>query len=510
MLVSSHRSYEIRSSTRKVLMINSFTRLSLLGVICSTSLLHAIPPQDGSSWEVMPTFSDEFNTFDRSKWHDTNPDWLGRQPGFFSPKNVAIENNELTLTARCEEPPTEELRKKGYHTFSTASVKHKELAHYGYYEIRAKAMKSRASSAFWFQRGDGKDNTEIDVFEICGGSPAEAKINYMTMHIVQRDGKKLHEKVANVYNAPEPLYEDYHIYGVDWNPKEVVFYVNDKMIHRVPNNRWHQPLNLLFDSETFPNWFGLPKPEELPSTFRIDYIRAWRRVTPPTFKGDFTSLKAWKTETVEGTTAQIVQTDKAITITTRPQTRDRIKIRTAQRFGYGTYTWKLFVPEMGVGDQASIGAFLYKDDKHEVDFEIGYGKRSVRTALKAKDDELVCYTTNQGHPYTSKHFTVKRNRAYTLTIRLMPAIRNTTFVVWEVDGKQVKSYHVDYACTPEMFYAYCSVENLTFLGDHIPTQANSARFTDFTFTPYDPIPDDLNRKPAIKKAPVKKPIKPRP
>jgi hypothetical protein len=44
----------------------------------------------------------------------------------------------------------------------------------------------------------------------------------------------------------------------------------------VENTHWHQPLTLNFDSETMPNWFGLPKDSDLPSTYSIEYVRAWK------------------------------------------------------------------------------------------------------------------------------------------------------------------------------------------------------------------------------------------
>ena len=32
-----------------------------------------------------------------------------------------------------------------------------------------------------------------------------------------------------------------------------------------------------FDSETMPEWFGLPQADTLPSVFSIEYIRSWRK-----------------------------------------------------------------------------------------------------------------------------------------------------------------------------------------------------------------------------------------
>ena len=78
-----------------------------------------------------------------------------------------------------------------------------------------------------------------------------------------------------------------------------------------------------------------------------------------------------------------------------------MKVRTTDRFRAGRYTWRVYAPTMGEGDQASIGAFSPRDDKHEVDFEIGHGKARVRKKLAAKNSDLVCYCTSQGYPYSS-------------------------------------------------------------------------------------------------------------
>ena len=139
-------------------------------------------PQAGPSlpgnWVPIPQLTDEFEgtRLDEAKWHNHNPGWLGRKPGFFSTENVEVHDGKLHLTARMEEPP-DETRPKGYHTFTTAAVQSKTKVLYGYFETKCKPMKSHASSAFWFYQIGPNMWTEIDVFEIGGG--ADLTPNYV-------------------------------------------------------------------------------------------------------------------------------------------------------------------------------------------------------------------------------------------------------------------------------------------------------------------------------------------
>jgi len=52
--------------------------------------------------------------------------------------------------------------------------------------------------------------------------------------------------------------------------------VDGQLVHTVQNTHWRQPLYLIFDSETMPEWFGMPEDADLPSTFSIEYVRAWK------------------------------------------------------------------------------------------------------------------------------------------------------------------------------------------------------------------------------------------
>jgi len=237
----------------------------------------------GSQWEPIKELSDEFkgNKLDATKWHDHNPTWLGREPGLFSKKNVTVSDGKLHLTARMEDVPN---LPKIYHTFTTAAVKSKTKVLYGFFEIKCKPMNSRASSAFWFYAQDpNKDNvewwTEIDVFEISAKSPKYNNKYYTNVHVFTTPGYGIrHWKKSVKFTTTFNMVDDFHIYALDWNRKWIKWYIDNKLVRTVKNTHWHQPLHMNFDSETFPAWFGLPKKENLPSTFSIEYIRSWQIV----------------------------------------------------------------------------------------------------------------------------------------------------------------------------------------------------------------------------------------
>lgn len=145
-------------------------------------------------------------------------------------------------------------------------------------------MNSAGSSAFWFQREDAAQDpgwlTEIDVFEIGGKAKGlERKCN-MTLHVFRTPDEKRHWSVGGAWTAPWPLAADYHVYGLDWTPDEIRWLVDGVLVHTVENTHWRQPLRMIFDSETMPDWFGMPHDADLPSTFDVEYVRAWKAPAP--------------------------------------------------------------------------------------------------------------------------------------------------------------------------------------------------------------------------------------
>jgi beta-glucanase (GH16 family) len=233
-------------------------------------------------WARFDPMWDEFNSaaLDTNKWNVGMSWWRGRQPAWFNPTNVFVRDGQLHLRMRLEPAPTA-LQKAGYHEYTSAALHTRARSSYGYYEVKARPMNSAGSSSFWFQQEDPSAfprwATEIDVFELCGKSATHDRRYYMTLHVTQTPLEKRHWQVGSFWEMPWRPAEHFHVYGFEWGQHELRWYVDGVLVHTVENTHWHQPLYLIFDSETMPEWFGMPDRADLPSTFDIEYLRAWKQ-----------------------------------------------------------------------------------------------------------------------------------------------------------------------------------------------------------------------------------------
>lgn len=173
-------------------------------------------------------------------------------------------------------------------------------------------------------------------------------------------------------------------------------------------------------------------------------------------------------------------------ITTRPEVWDRIKIKTKRAdFGLGTYTWRVYVPKMTIGDKASIGAFIYLDDQHELDFEIGSGKHYFREKLRVKSDELLVYCTSQSLPHSSDALLIKHDAWYNLKIQVSENEADKYVIKWYVNDELLKTLTLAYGKS-QRFSVYCSLENLDFIGNKLPEYPHFTLFDWFKYEPLDP------------------------
>lgn len=126
-------------------------------------------------------FSDEFNSsrLDTAKWWDHNPDWKGAFPSIFLPQNVFLDSGYLHIVMKKESVKKDTLM----YSYTTGSIKSRKKILYGYFEARCKMMNSRGSSAFWLYDDNQQYQTEIDVFEICGGDASKEHSMFMNAHV---------------------------------------------------------------------------------------------------------------------------------------------------------------------------------------------------------------------------------------------------------------------------------------------------------------------------------------
>lgn len=205
---------------------------------------------------------------------------------------------------------------------------------------------------------------------------------------------------------------------------------------------------------------------------------------------DFSDLDAWidASQKVAPSNNYMIISNR-LHIYTQANSKERAKVKTrAQNFGPGRTSWRVYVPAFGVSDQAGIGAFLFHDCKHEIDFEIGYGKKAHRSQLGVTNtNELLVFMTAQSlYPDGQKIQSIRREQWYTFQLDLSlvgPASARTYRATWLIDNQVVHAVNLDYG--PEIEFAiFCSLENLSFLGDKAPSQKNYALFDTVTFTPY--------------------------
>ncbi|CAN8062941.1 unnamed protein product [Agarophyton chilense] len=249
-----------------------------------------INPGRGHEWAQDWEMSDEFesvpmlNTWKRRhRWEIGHPQWLGRKPSFFKAENVEVRNGRMLIHAREDTAPPG--YPAGYGKFSSAFVRTKKTRLYGYFEIYCTLMDSRMSSAFWLARNTPQLWTEIDVFEYSTsdkrrGTPYSHLFN--TNYHIHRHPHGIKYNDPGVYDAKRDLSKQPIKAALDWREDRIVWYLDDKEVRREKNRHHHQPLHVQLDSESFPNWFGLPETggphkNNLPNAFQIHYVRTWYR-----------------------------------------------------------------------------------------------------------------------------------------------------------------------------------------------------------------------------------------
>ena len=161
------------------------------------------------------------------------------------------------------------------------SSDHFELT-YGYVEMRAKLASGEGmlSTFFLFNQGFYKNKPEIDIIEYLGGRPDKA---YQTYHYF--DSNRARDSRGEKHSSPtmetvtnQDLSNDFHTYGVLWEPELVIFYIDGVEVRRLEGVRVSdEPMNIVTQLVMGSEWIGDPDPAKVPAVVEIDYIRAFQK-----------------------------------------------------------------------------------------------------------------------------------------------------------------------------------------------------------------------------------------
>lgn len=210
------------------------------------------------------TFHDEFDgdRLDTAVW-DTGKGKL--EEHILStrwPENCAVENGLLRLLTKKENRNGREWTTG---TMWTKTFRQK----YGYFEARMRITKAAAiNNAFWLvtsRKGD-KPGFEIDITE--AHHPREYTCNLHNWGATHWT-KGFRKIVAFDLSA------DFHIYALEWNEKELIWYLDGVEMRRLPNDICHDPAPILFSSAVT-RWAGKITDAMDGTSQDVDWVRAWQ------------------------------------------------------------------------------------------------------------------------------------------------------------------------------------------------------------------------------------------
>lgn len=267
--------------------------------------------------DFVTVFADEFNGSEiNSDYWNTRLTWgdgqiingeqqyfvpLQEQPDFaFNPFNltgssliiesiVTPENVEDSLPASCSE--TDSTGNERCLFLSGALSSHDKFGiTYGYVESRMKVggKPGMLSSFYLYNRypGTGKKlhGPEIDIVEYLGENPYGDEDAFQTYHYRNPLDGSTNSAPSMKYVNPtgERFSENFHTFGVLWEPQLVIWYVDGKEVNRMSGPQVaRQRMNIVAYLVAGSEWAPTPdvNADIYPLQFEIDYIRAYQR--PP-------------------------------------------------------------------------------------------------------------------------------------------------------------------------------------------------------------------------------------
>ncbi|WP_378949789.1 family 16 glycosylhydrolase [Mesorhizobium sp. ANAO-SY3R2] len=260
------------------------------GLPTSEAAANSPPYLLGGDW--VRVFSDEFDgsALDRSKW--TTCYWwddggctnlANNELQWYQRRNVSVADGNLRLTALPETVIGHEGKTFAYTSGMVTSGRlyaqragaDRFAARQGYFEIRAKIPRGKGLwPAFWLLPSTQDARPEIDIMEVIGNAP-----DVLEMHLHYTDEKGQKQSVGSNIRTVD-LSADWHVYGLEWRPDAVIWYLDGKEAWRYQNAPGipNEPMYLLLNLAVGGDWPGAPDDKTVfPAEFLVDYVRVWQR-----------------------------------------------------------------------------------------------------------------------------------------------------------------------------------------------------------------------------------------
>jgi beta-glucanase (GH16 family) len=251
-----------------------------------------------ASWHLI--WSDEFNGpagtgIDTNKWTaETGGDgWGNKELEFYtaSTNNAALDGLGCLAITALQSPPHTFKTKHGNGAYSSARLitLKKFSVKYGRIEARIKIPAGQGIwPAFWmmgedFASIDWPGCGEVDIMENIGKEPDAIHGSLHGPGFSNDDGDPTAEfRLKNHARFAD----DFHVFAVEWEAKEIRWYVDDQLYERVTpkdlpgTGKWvfNKPFFLLLNLAVGGDWPDRPdKTTKFPAVMAVDYVRVYQR-----------------------------------------------------------------------------------------------------------------------------------------------------------------------------------------------------------------------------------------
>ncbi len=274
-----------------------FITITSITALCSFA--QPTPPK-GKTWEAIPELSDEFDTWDETKWRKEL--WDYPVPNKMKAENAGVSDGKLWIKASLSSDETTD------RWFETSRIYSKtQISFPIYIECSMKTAHLSAYNTFWLNNGNAEGRDEIDICENMSNpinnDPDLAYLRQSQYFIVENGkaerSKEVfpeiednHLRIADFDNRKlsnnnpakgKKWNEDFQTFGLYWKDAHtMIYYINgEKSGIDISKTAFTRKLDVIWDLWTHDHDGGMETKERFKSfteeekTMYIDYVRTY-------------------------------------------------------------------------------------------------------------------------------------------------------------------------------------------------------------------------------------------